>query len=191
MPEPGAPGAAPITPRASRIAWECPWYRVRQDVIRLPDGRDGQYNVVEVAPCVFIVPVTAEGAIVLIRHYRYTLDRWVWEIPAGGIRPGLAPQEAAAQELAEEIGGRAARWQALGAVFTSNGFTNEQAHLFIAWDVALGENAPEAAEVLTVHPTPSAEVFRRVRANQLQDGPSALALLLAEPFVRAAFADAP
>jgi ADP-ribose pyrophosphatase len=181
---PDLPDGVPIRTDRSQVVWSCPWYRVRRDDIHLPDGSAGQYNVVEVGPCVFVVPVTAAGEVVLIRHYRHTLGEWVWELPAGGCKPGVSLQESAEMELAEETGGRAGRWQALGAFFTSNGFTNEVAHLFIAWGVVLGESDRESAEILTIHPVPATDALEMVRTNQLQDGPSALALLLAEPFLR-------
>ena len=74
----------PIKTLSSRIDWQSPYYRIRRDEIRLPDGSDGVYNVVESLPSVFIVPVTVDNQIVLIRNYRHTLQQWVWEVPAGG-----------------------------------------------------------------------------------------------------------
>lgn len=63
----------PFQTLSSRTAWSCPWYRVRQDEIRLPDGQTAVYNVVEKPEAVWIIPVTADGEIVLIRTYRYTV----------------------------------------------------------------------------------------------------------------------
>src|SRR6185369_14210817 len=71
----------PIVPIDSQRVWECPWYAVRQDRIHLPDGSEGVYNVVELADAVWVVPVTSNGEIILLWHYRYPLRTWGWELP--------------------------------------------------------------------------------------------------------------
>ena len=75
----------PFQTVSSCIAWTCPWYRVRQDAIITPDGRPGVYNVVEKDDAVWIVPVTAEGEVLMVYQYRYTIDEWCWEVPAGSV----------------------------------------------------------------------------------------------------------
>jgi ADP-ribose pyrophosphatase len=52
-------------------------FRVRQDQVRWPDGRVGSYAYVEGNGAVWVVPVTADGHVVLIRQFRYTLDYWM------------------------------------------------------------------------------------------------------------------
>ena len=97
----------PIITEHTMIAWECPYYRVRRDQIRLQDGTEGLYHVLEMRDSVFVVPVLEDGRIVLIYSYRHTLGEWVWEVPAGGIKPDQSPENAARAELQEEIGGNA------------------------------------------------------------------------------------
>jgi ADP-ribose pyrophosphatase len=169
----------PITPLESRRAWECPWYSVRQDRIQLPEG-EGVYNVVELPDAVWIVPVTAEGEIVLLYHYRYPLREWGWELPSGSIAAGDKPLETAQRELAEEAGGTAADWRPLMTVSTMKGIGTEHAHLFLATGVTLGATHHEPAEVMTVHPVPIQQVLDMARAGDIQDAMSVLALLLAE-----------
>lgn len=174
----------PIQTLSSRTAFSCRWYQVRKDAVVFPDGKHGEYNVVDVIPCIFVVPVTPQGEIVLIHHYRHTLKQWVWEIPAGGIE-NTTPDAAVRTELREEIGGEASKIEYLGEFFPSNGFSNEVAHLYVAWDVALGEQKLESAEAITVHPTSLDDALRMIRNNQLKDAPSALAILLTESRIRA------
>lgn len=173
----------PIKTLDSRDAFTCRWYKVRKDAVVFPDGTHGEYNVVDVIPCVFVVPVTADGHIVLIRHYRHTVKEYVWEIPAGGIE-GKSREATVKAELHEEIGGTATELTCLGEFFPSNGFTNEVAHLHIGWDVKLGDQQLESAEIITVHPVPLDDALAMIRTNQLKDAPSALAILLAEPHIR-------
>lgn len=51
------------------------WYALREDQIRLPDGSQGIYGVIERPGAVWVVPALADGRIALIRNYRYTIDR--------------------------------------------------------------------------------------------------------------------
>ena len=170
----------PIKTLDSRHAWDCPWYGVRQDRIRLPNGSEGVYNVLELPDAVWIVPVTSTGEIALIRTYRYPLQKWGWEVPSGSIANGESPLEAAQRELREEAGGTTDQWRFLIRVSAMNGIGTEYANLFLATGVTLGETAHEATEVMTVHRFPAAEVLRMARAGEINDGMSTLALLLAE-----------
>ncbi len=172
--------ASPFKTIASRVVWRSPWYEVRQDDILLPDGSPGVYNVVHHPGAVWIIPVTRDGEIVLLYHYRYTVDDWCWEIPAGGVKPGLSLEDVARQELSEEIGGTTDSINYFGNFYTANGICDEVAHIFFAEGVVLGDTDHEAAEVIEVHPTPVAEALRMARANEISDGPTALALLLCE-----------
>lgn len=168
----------PFQTLSSRIVWACPWYRVRQDTILTPDGRPGEYNVIEKADAVWIVPVTPEGEIVMVNQYRYTIDTWCWEVPAGSLEAGQTLEEAARLELWQEVGGVAAQLEYVGRFYLANGICNEVGHIFLATGVVLGEPRHEPAEVMSVHRLPAALALEMARSGQISDGPSALALLL-------------
>lgn len=168
----------PIKTKSSQVVWSCPWYRVRQDEIITPDGKPGVYNVVEHPGAVWIIPVTSAGEVVLIYAYRYTINDWCYEIPAGGIKPEQSLEEAAKAELLEEIGGTAATMDYVGCFYTMNGIGDEVAHIFLATNVTMGQPNHEPTEVIEIHPKPIEEVLQMAQANKISDGPSALALLL-------------
>jgi ADP-ribose pyrophosphatase len=170
----------PYQTLSSRIAWSSPWYHIRQDEIITPDGRPALYNVVEKAAAVWIVPVLTDGRLVLIKNYRYTVDDWCWEIPAGSVKPGQSLAEAARAELREEIGGIAQELIPINHFYTANGISNEVGHIFLATGVTLGPPDHEATEVMEIHPTPLAEALHLARTLQMRDAPSALALLICQ-----------
>ena len=176
----------PYQTTSSQIVWSCPWYRVRQDQIITPNGRPGVYNVIESPPSVWIVPVTPAGEIVLINNYRYTIDQWCWEVPAGSIKPGQTELEAAVCELKEEVGGETDDpLVEIGRFYTANGICNEPGVYYLATNVRLGEPEHEATEVMETHIKPAAEVLHMVRSGQITDGNTALALLLCAEKLRA------
>jgi 8-oxo-dGTP pyrophosphatase MutT (NUDIX family) len=170
----------PIQSLTSRIAWESPWYRIRQDDILLPDGTKGVYNVVEMNASAFVVPVLEDGRIVLIRNYRHTLKQWVWEIPAGSIREDQNPEEAAQAELLEEAGGIAKELIFMQKASTMNGIGEQYAYFFLAKGVQLQSQAQEKTEFINVYLMPADEVYRLVFAGEMNDAVSMTALLLAK-----------
>lgn len=169
----------PFTTLSSKIAWSCPWYAVRQDDILLPDGSRGVYHTVTKATAVWILPITTQNEIVLCYSYRYTVDDWCWELPAGGVKPGQTLEEAALEELHEEVGGTCEALEHLGQFYTANGICNEVGHFFLATGVTLGKPAHEPAEVIEVHTKSIDDVLEMALNGQISDAPSALVLLQA------------
>ncbi len=117
----------------SRTAYENAWLRVREDQVIRPDGKPGIYGVVEIKPSVGVVALNERDEIVLVGQWRYTLNRYSWEIPRGGSRADETDmQQAAARELAEEAGVLAAHWQAMGTVDVGNGVLDDVQSLYLA-----------------------------------------------------------
>jgi ADP-ribose pyrophosphatase len=180
MPEPRRK-SKPFRTLSSRIAWSCPWYDVRQDEIENAQGVRGQYNVVQKPAAVFVLPVTGDGRVVLIRTYRYTVDDWCLEVPAGRPKPHESLEEGARSELREEVGGTARALDYVAWFYSLNGITNEVCHVFLASDVTLGATEHEPFEAIEPVPLAIAEALDLARRGEIRDGPSALALLLCEP----------
>jgi len=174
----------PYQTLSSRTLWRNPWYSLREDRVRFPDGSEGVYTVVEKRDAVWVMPVLEDGRVVLIRNYRYTVGEWLWELPAGGIEPGALPEETARRELAEEIGGAAATLEEVARFYTMPGIGDETAHIFLAHGVTLGEPHHEPSEVMERHIFPMETVMAMVMRGEMADGPSALAILLCAPRLR-------
>ena len=58
---------------------------------------------------VVLLPMTAPDRILLVRQYRYVVDRWLWELPAGTLEPNESLEAAALRECHEEVGKIAGR----------------------------------------------------------------------------------
>jgi 8-oxo-dGTP pyrophosphatase MutT (NUDIX family) len=118
---------------ASRTAYENAWLRVREDQVIRPDGKPGIYGVIEIRPSVGVVALNERDEIVLVGQWRYTLNRYSWEIPRGGSRAEETDmRQAAERELAEEAGVSAAHWQAMGTVDVGNGVLDDVQSFYLA-----------------------------------------------------------
>jgi len=124
---------APLRRASRQTVIENPWIRVHRDELHLDTGAVLDHWIIDyVKTGVGIVPVNDEGELLLGLHYRPTVERWGWEIPAGGALPGEDHEDAARRELAEETGYSAARLQKLGEYHPAPGLGNERFVLFLA-----------------------------------------------------------
>jgi len=164
-----------------------PWMTIRRDDGYLSDGEPFTYTYVEAAPAVFIVPVTETDEIVLIRQYRYTVDAWCLEVPAGGAgdRPGQSLEEIALEELREEVGGICRGVKHVADFYSWPSRSDQIAHVYLARDVRLEvEPKWENTERIEIVGVPIDEALRLARRGEIGDGQSTLALLLCEELLR-------
>ncbi len=116
----------------------------------------------------------------MLYQYRYTVQDYCWELPAGSIKPGQSPQQAAIDELREEVGGAAKMWRKLGEFYTGNGICNEIGHFYLATGVTLSDPNHEAAEIIEIHPMPIKRALGMLHTGKITDLPSATALYLCQ-----------
>lgn len=155
---------------SSRPIYDNPWIKVREDQVLHPDGKPGIYGVVHFKHrAVAVVPVDAQGRVILVGQWRYPLDTHSWEIPEGGCPEGEDPLAAARRELKEETGCEAARWDYLGPVALSNSATDETGHIYLARDLTEGEPEPEGTEQLTVKTVAWEEAWRMAMEGEITD----------------------
>lgn len=165
---------------ATRLLWQSQWYDLRQDAVRTHTGATITYTYQDHPGAVLVVPVTGDGQVVLLRQYRYLLDAWCWEAPAGGIHAGETADAAAARELAEETGLIATELTWLQTVYPSKSVSNERLALYLATGVipTLAGLQHEATELMRVAMLPLAEAVALVEQGAITDAQTALALLL-------------
>ncbi len=146
-----------------------------------PDGERFTRDVVRHPGAVAVVPVTADGAVVLVRQYRGPVDRELLEIPAGTRDvPGEPAEATAERELQEETGLRASHLEHLCTFYNSPGFCDEETVLFMATGLQPVPDGRDGVEErhMTVEEVPLADVDRLV-AQGTVDGQTLLGLLLA------------
>jgi ADP-ribose pyrophosphatase len=151
--------------------------------VRIHTGDEITYTFQEHPGAVFIVPVTADGEIVLMRQYRYPVGDWLCEVPAGAVGGDEGLEAAARRELAEEIGGTAEELRYAGYFFSASSISNLRVNVFLATGVRLGHSVPEVTELIEINVVSVTEALAMARRGEIKDGQSALALLLCEPLL--------
>jgi ADP-ribose diphosphatase len=105
-------------------------FDVDRDRIRMPNGRDVTVDVVRHTRSVVLLPVPEPGQIILIRQFRYAVNRWLWEAPAGSVDKGEEPEAAARRECHEEIGQVPDTIVRLAALLPTPGYCDEEMLFF-------------------------------------------------------------
>ncbi|WP_148596845.1 NUDIX domain-containing protein [Aquisphaera giovannonii] len=176
------PTAEPAPPNpwatvSSRIVYQNPWIRVREDQVLRPDGEPGIYGVVEFKnTAVGVLPVEEDGSIWLVGQHRYPLDSYSWEIPEGGCPESESPEETARRELLEETGITAASLELIGTSHLSNSVCDEVAYIFRATGLSHGQSMPEGVEKLQVARVPWGRAWEMVRRGEITDSMSVIAI---------------
>jgi len=89
---------------SSRRIYANPWMSLREDQVRLPDGREAIYGVIDCGNCVGVLPFVDPDHVLLVGQYRYVAQRFTWEMPTGGVRPGESLEVAAGGGLVASPG---------------------------------------------------------------------------------------
>ncbi|NJL95195.1 MAG: NUDIX hydrolase [Anaerolineae bacterium] len=153
------------------IAW------VRYD-LRLPNGTAWQREVLHHPGAVAIVPLKADGQVVLVRQYRLAAATFLLELPAGTLEPGEAPAACARRELQEEAGYLPGQLDPLGRFFVAPGISQEQMDLFVARDLIPSRLPADADEALEVVEMPLAQALHLAQTGEIRDAKTLLGLLL-------------
>lgn len=169
--------------QATRTIYQGRVFDVAVDTVLLPQGRAVDMEVVRHPGSVVLLPMPARDRILLVRQYRYVVDRWLWELPAGTLEPGETPARGAARECHEEIGRIPGRVEPLGTFYPSPGFCDEAMTFFRLSD--LREPLPTDAaaahdedELLQIGEFSVTEAREMVHSGMIIDMKTAFGLVL-------------
>src|SRR4029079_17963498 len=105
-------------------------FSVDRDRVRMPNGRTVTVEVVRHSRSVVLVPVPEPGKVILIRQYRWAVNAFLWELPAGSVDEGESPEQAARRECHEEIGLVPETIVRLAAMYPTPGYCDEEMVFF-------------------------------------------------------------
>ncbi len=149
------------------------------ETVVLPNGKKVDLEIVRHPGASAVVPLLEDGTVVLIHQYRHAAGGFIYEIPAGKLSKGEAPETCATRELEEEVGYRAGHLKKLSAIFTVPGFCDEVIHLYLGTDLKATQQKLDADEVIEIVKMPFEEVMQKIRDQTIRDAKSIVALQLA------------
>ena len=155
---------------SSEYVVESPWYRLRRDALRLPDGTIVEnYYVREHAGFSVTFAITPRNEVVFTRQYKHGIADVVLELPAGMLEPAEDAVTCARRELEEETGYVAPRFDQIADFTTDPTSSTGRFTLFIARDaVPEGSARPESTENVDTVLVPMDRVLDQVRGRHVR-----------------------
>ena len=161
---------------SSRIAYQTPYIKIREDQVIRPDGKPGIYSVLDHPPAVFVVALTDKDEIYLVDLYRYPTQQMSLELPAGSTdREDVI--SSAKRELQEETGLTAQKFEKIGEFQSYNGIANELSVVVIATGLTQGKtNSQKEEGIESVKKYTILQIMDLIKTGKLTDGQSIAAL---------------
>jgi len=168
---------------SSEMKFDGKLIKVTYDVAEV-NGKEAWREVVHHPGASAVVAIDEENRIIMEKQFRYALNDYLLEIPAGKLDAGEDPLVCAKRELEEETGIIASEWISLGTIATSPGFCNEVIHLYVAKGLSKGEIHWDEDEYVEVERYRFDELLQRIKEEKIKDSKSLSALLLAMPYLK-------
>jgi ADP-ribose pyrophosphatase len=160
--------------------------KLRVDTVKLPNGRETTREIVEHDHCVAIVALDAADNILLVKQFRKPVEKDLLEVPAGGIDPGEAPEDAVRREMREETGFLPQKVVKLGGFYSSPGFCTEYLHLYLASELVPKPLKAEDTDGISLVRVPLPEISGLIASGAICDAKSIAGLLVFLEYQRSA-----
>lgn len=152
-------------------------FNVNLDRLQMPGGVVAFRETLLHPGAVCMVPVTAEGSLLLVTQYRHAAGKRLLELPAGTLEPGEAPLAAVARELQEEVGQYPEEITPLGGFYVAPGYTTEYIHLFVCSDLRESHLAGDEDEDIEIEVRTAAEALAAIDSGEICDAKSVIGIL--------------
>lgn len=161
-----------------KVVYQGKYIRAEEQIVRLPNGKEAQREIISPPDAVGILPIDADGKVHLVRQYRPAIGQVTLEIPAGILEPDEKPIETARRECAEEIGLTPTRLDFFFTYYHSVGFSTGKISVFLGRDLVSNPDAhADPEEFLEKVVLPFEELYRRGLSGEIIDSKTLLAVL--------------
>jgi len=172
--------------KSSKEIYREKWLWITEDSFVLGPGEKRKHVVIHKEPFASIIPWDGKKFI-LVGQYRYVIDFFSWEFPAGHFQSSIL--ETAIAELKEETGYTAEKIQPLGFTYLAPGHHTQQCHVFLATDLRKGKTKCDIGEIasgMKIKKVTPAELEKMIKTGKIKDGPTlaGYALLQSQGFLK-------
>ena len=167
---------------SSSLKYQSQYVSVHEDHVKLPDGTTIQYTKVKLPDFVTIVPVI-QDKIVMIYNYRYPVNRWSLELPAGFINQAEKPEKTAFRELQEETGYIPSQLRSLGWYYPMSSRSEQKAYIFLADKLKKGKAQRENTEQQKTCTISKNKVYSKLFNGEIKHSATIIALTMAAPLL--------
>ena len=157
--------------------WKGAFLDVRRDRVRLPDGTETAREYIVHPGAVMVVPLLADGRLLLERQWRHPMGQAMLEFPAGKLEAEEPVLACAIRELLEETGYRAAEWARAGRIRNAIAYSDEAIELWFARGLVRGERQLDEGEFLDLCAATLEELEALARDGTLTDAKTLAGLL--------------
>lgn len=158
------------------IVYEGDYLTFTKVKVKLPDGNEANRDIIKHPGACGIIPFVDENHIILIRQFRKSIDKIIYEIPAGKLSLNENPENCAFRELAEETGYKAGSLSHLGTVAIVPGYCDELIYLYKATNLSLTEKHEDFDEFTEVEIFTLEEIKQMIKNGQIIDAKTITAL---------------
>lgn len=154
--------------RSGELLFDHPLLSLERQRLAAGPGEEREALVLAAPDWVNVIPLLPDGRVVMVRQWRFGIAAPTLEIPGGIVDPGETPALAAARELVEETGYRAATLRPLGEVTPNPAILANRCASFLATGLEqVGTPQSGLDEELAVELVPLEDVPLRVRAGEI------------------------
>ena len=163
----------------SEVVFDGKVIHVRKDKVLCPNGKESFREIVDHHGGVGVLAFL-DGKIALVKQFRYAYKEELYEMPAGKLEKGEDPAQGGRRELEEEVGYIADKYEYLGKMYPSCGYTNEIIYLFKAENLRKTHTHLDDDEFLSVEWFSLEEIKKMVVEGKIVDAKTICALYLLE-----------
>ncbi|MGN6260702.1 MAG: NUDIX domain-containing protein [Ralstonia sp.] len=154
---------------ASALMHQGKFLTLKQDIVRLPDGRNASREYLIHPGAVMMIPLFDDGTVLMERQFRYPVDKVMIEFPAGKLDPQEGALTCGKRELREETGYTAERWDYLTRIHPVISYSTEFIDIYLARDLKQGVAMLDEGEFLETFVTPAGQLIDWVREGKISD----------------------
>lgn len=160
-----------------QTVYEGSFFDIKVDTVKLPNGQKATRDILVHNGASTVLPIDKDGNIILVRQYRDAIKETILETPAGKLKLGEDPKQAAKRELEEEIGYKAGKIEEYGNFYPAVGYSSEKIYIYKASELTLSKQNLDDDEFVNVERFSPKLLKEMILKGEIEDSKTAFIIL--------------